>query len=149
MQVASKSVVLLSNVEVFDLLREVNKSSRKGKKSKQSNTATILYETMDYLKDTPSAIVPNSLFLRSILISLKPFNLTKSEKVEIVNHLPTSLVELQLMIEESEERFTEEQMNAMLNIITSFSESFNTSAEAHEEFMDTTPALEYVKTDDY
>lgn len=137
MQVASQSVVLLSNSEVLDLLKEVSAKGRKGKKS-QSNTATILYETMRYLEDTPASLTPQMDLIRGLTLKLKPFNLTKSEKLELINHLPTSLVELQLVIEESEERLTEDQMNELLNILTSFVESVTPSGET-DESMETSP----------
>ena len=139
MQVASQSVLLLSNAEVLDLLKKVSSKSSKQSKKAQSNTATILYESMKYLEDTPAAAIPQVHMIRDIALKLKPFNLTKSEKLEIINHLPTSLVELQLVVEESEERFTEEQMNEMLNIITDFAESIAPTDDANES-MDTSPA---------
>lgn len=138
MQVASDSVLLLSNAEVLDLLKEVGSRGKKSKKS-QSNTATILYETMKYLEETPAASIPHVDMIRDLCLKLKSFQLTKSEKLEIINHLPTSLVELQLVIEESEERFTEDQMNEMLNIITGFVESIAPAGDT-DESMDTSPA---------
>lgn len=140
MQVVSDSILLLSNAEVLHLLREVSSKGKKCKKA-QSNTATILYESIKYLEDTPAAMIPHADMIRDITLKLRPFNLTKSEKLEIINHLPTSLVELQLLVEESEERFTEEQMNEMLNIITDFAESIGPKDESRES-MDASPVAD-------
>ena len=122
MQVLPDEVILLSDNETLNLIKEVSRKGRMGKRS-QSNWATILYETQKYLEERPAALIPGPDAIRPLLIQLKQFNLTKSEKLELVNHLPTSLIELQLLVEESEERFSEDQMNEMLNIVTTFVES--------------------------
>jgi DNA-directed RNA polymerase subunit F len=146
MQVASQSIVLLSNAEVLDLLKEVSTKGKRGKRS-QSNTATISYETMKYLEETPASLMPHMDLIRELTSKLKPFNLTKSEKLEIINHLPTSLVELQLVIEESEERLTEDQMNQLLNIITCFVESVTPSGVTPDEPMETSPTAAVANDD--
>ena len=49
-------------------------------------------------------------------------NLTKIEKLQLINQKPSSAVELQYIIEDSEERFTLEQMDDLLEfVITSLS----------------------------
>jgi len=52
-----------------------------------------------------------------VAVKEKGFRLTKSEKLEIINQRPNNIVELQLVIEESEERFSEEAMNQLLELI--------------------------------
>ena len=133
MHVSPEPALLLCNAEVLHLLTAVSarSSGTRGRQAK-SNAATILYETLKYLEETPAASVPDDAAVRQLLLQLKQFKLTKSEKLEIVNHLPTSLVELQLVVEESEERFTEDQMNELLNIVTAFVESFMSSEEVED-----------------
>ena len=123
MEVVDKKEVLMSNYEVLQLLKEVSFNTRKKQKERKqgkSNLPTIVYETTKYLKESPSSCITDDATFRELLIQLKPFNLTKSEKLDIVNHMPNSLVELQLLIEDNEERFSEDDMQNILGIISSF-----------------------------
>lgn len=49
--------------------------------------------------------------------AVKPFNLTKNECLMIVNDPPTSALHIQLQVEDSEERLSEDQVNAVLEIV--------------------------------
>ena len=49
--------------------------------------------------------------------AMKDFELTKAEKLQLLNNRPTSMVEMYLMVEETEERMTEEQMGQLMNAI--------------------------------
>ncbi|KAI1287617.1 DNA-directed RNA polymerase III subunit RPC9 [Halotydeus destructor] len=129
MEVLNDNDALLSNNEVLNLLREP-----RSKKDEPKNLATIRYETVKYLEDLPCKYQNNEI-VRNFLIQFKEkgFRLTKAEKLEILNHRPASTVELQLLIEESEERFSEEAMNHMLELIQLTLPSENESEEAHME----------------
>lgn len=52
----------------------------------------------------------------NFLQAIKPYNLTKSECLMMVNDPPSSALHIQLQIEDSEERLTEDQVNEVIRI---------------------------------
>ncbi|CAO3575841.1 unnamed protein product [Absidia cylindrospora] len=52
-----------------------------------------------------------------IIIQNRQYSLTLGEKVQVLNLRPKSAVEIYLLIEECEERFSEEDLDNMLSII--------------------------------
>lgn len=125
MPVTKDEQLLLSNYEVLQLVLQANsdlKSTRSNKSrqnNQQSHLATILYESVKFLEESPCNLIKDESVVRSLMEGLKQYELTKSEKLEIINHLPSSLVELQLLIEDNEERLTEEQLSSILELICS------------------------------
>ncbi|KFM81772.1 DNA-directed RNA polymerase III subunit RPC9, partial [Stegodyphus mimosarum] len=133
MEVINERAALLCNAEVLAIL-ENSKSDLKGskygvqsgnEKNKQLSSKekglqrlnTIVYETIKYLEETPCATqTPEAI--RNFLTAINAYSLTKGEKLQLLNLRPSSLVEIQLLIEESEERFTEDQMNEILAVVT-------------------------------
>eukprot|EP00795_Rhopilema_esculentum_P000387 gene387-10053_t len=112
MEVTNENSAMLSNYEVLALLQE-------GKKGKHipTNVATISYETTRYLESTPcKQQKPETI--KNLMEALAPFNLTKAEKLQLLNLRPTSVVELQLIVEELDERLkSEEEIETILKII--------------------------------
>ena len=96
MEVTNKHEKMLSNQEVLDLLKEMKENKNfKGLK----NLATIGYETIKYLEETPAKHQDEKSITNFLQkIKEKEFRLTKAEKLQIVNHRPTNLVELQLLM---------------------------------------------------
>ena len=115
MLVVDANSALLSDCEVLLLLKEIQENKRKLKDNKQ--LATIAYESIRYLEDSAAAeVTPQQV--KDFLIAVKDkFRLTKAEKLQILNQRPNTLVELQLLIEENEERFSEEAMDQLLIIV--------------------------------
>lgn len=114
METVNANAAILSNFEVFNLLQEVR--SQQKRSNTGSQLATITYETIRYLQDTPCSHQSEET-VHKFLKALQPFKLTKAEKVMLLNNPPTTPLEIQLMVEESEERLTDEQVEQLLRIV--------------------------------
>ncbi|XP_061755217.1 DNA-directed RNA polymerase III subunit RPC9 isoform X2 [Nerophis ophidion] len=120
MEVKNANAAMLSNYEVFKLLTDL-KEQRKDSKSKHStghqNLNTIMYETLKYLSQMPCSRQSPEM-VKEFLSSMKHQKLTKAEKLQLMNHRPQTAVEMQLMVEESEERLSEEQIEDLIQTIS-------------------------------
>ncbi|XP_042908714.1 DNA-directed RNA polymerase III subunit RPC9 [Parasteatoda tepidariorum] len=138
MEVINERAALLSNAEVFSLLETLKSDLKESKYSQRLNKNekekgkerlnTIVYETFKYLEEMPCASQSEES-IKNFLIAIAPYELTKAEKLQLLNLQPKSLVEIQLLIEECEERFTEDQMNDILNVVA---ETLSSSTENEE-----------------
>ncbi|XP_012523241.1 DNA-directed RNA polymerase III subunit RPC9 [Monomorium pharaonis] len=102
---------LLSNYEVLDILQNTNSY-----KKKMTPLATISYQTIKYLEEMPCK-KQNPEKIHEFLKAMESFKLTKAEKLTLLNLCPTTQLEIQLMVEESEERLTDEEVETLLQIV--------------------------------
>ncbi|CAE6391115.1 unnamed protein product [Rhizoctonia solani] len=147
MEVVNKSSALLSNYEVLSLLRELEsdqlakaRSHLAAKKEEEGaalhghpippvagnptqdevpqNLRTIEVELISHLRDMyPLMQRQNDTAIRNLTRSLGKFSLTKSEKLQIVNLAPRQLVELYVIVENLEDRFNDEDLAEMLELV--------------------------------
>ncbi|XP_065890610.1 DNA-directed RNA polymerase III subunit RPC9-like [Dysidea avara] len=119
MEVINKNVALLSNYEVYEKLLEHQEHMKKKKGpalGKAQNLATVVYQTANYLSSTPCK-GQNPKCIGEVLTALKKYNLTKAEKLQLINLTPCTPVEMQLVIEEMDERFKDQEIDEMCEII--------------------------------
>ncbi|KAG7208921.1 hypothetical protein KM043_015100 [Ampulex compressa] len=115
MEVLKECSAYLSNYEVLSILQNIK--SNKKQKMTQNQLATITYQTIRYLEDTPcKRQTPETI--RDFLKALESFKLTKCEKLTLLNVCPKTALEIQLIVEDSEDRLNDEQVESLLQVIT-------------------------------
>ncbi|GBE85097.1 HRDC-like protein [Sparassis latifolia] len=143
MEVLNQRAALLSNYEVLTLLRELEsdhlartKTALRIKKEEEAagnlatktqapveeiceNLRTIEVEAIQYLSaDYQPTSSQTDAGIVQLTRALSTYELTKAEKLQIVNLAPTEPVELYVIVEELEDRF-EDKMEEMLGKVRS------------------------------
>jgi len=124
MEVLDTCDSLPCNAEVLQFLRE-HRTKLAGKAAKdkgQAKAATVVLETLQYLEKTAASTLIESYTsqtLNEFLGSIEKFNLTSSEKLNLLNHCPQKEVEIQVLIEDSEERLSETDVEELLSLVKS------------------------------
>ncbi|SAM07320.1 hypothetical protein [Absidia glauca] len=122
MKIKNTRSALISNYEVFDLVND-RISYQKQIQQSQSNVdypehlRTIQFELVEYIKGTPTSTQSEDQ-VKAFLQQIDRYSLTLGEKVQVLNLRPKSAVEIYLLIEECEERFSEEDLDNILSIIS-------------------------------
>jgi DNA-directed RNA polymerase subunit F len=60
---------------------------------------------------------PETINELTIALKAKPYKLLAAEILQILNHVPRNTTELSMLLEEAEERFPEEKLEAIVGII--------------------------------
>uniref|UniRef100_A0A1I7W300 DNA-directed RNA polymerase III subunit RPC9 n=1 Tax=Loa loa TaxID=7209 RepID=A0A1I7W300_LOALO len=117
MEIVDARHTVITNAEVFRLLQGRRKQQNELPKDQRSKVlGTIIYETNKYLQGTPAVMQKNAdieKFIRTVV----PFKLTAVEILQLINLRPRTAVEIQLIVEECEERLDEEQIESLVTII--------------------------------
>lgn len=117
MEVLKECSAYLSNYEVLDILQNIK--ANKKQKMKQNQLATITYQTIRYLEENPcKSQSPEKI--KNFLKAVESFKLTKCEKLTLLNLCPKTPLEIQLIVEDSEDRLTEEEVISLLQVITDY-----------------------------
>ncbi|KAF8931994.1 hypothetical protein BGZ47_011587 [Haplosporangium gracile] len=120
MEILQTNSAMLSNYEVMALLAD-QKAQRianevAGTREVAENLRTVEFEVQKYLATSPCSTQSGDQ-IRELKKAFKDYELMKVELLQILNLRPKSAVELLLVIEEFEERFTLEDCDKMLSII--------------------------------
>jgi len=131
MDVIDDNVALLSNYEVFSVLREMYLRRRPDAGLQQ--LATVSYETLRYLETTPCRRQSPEA-LAAFAGAVADFSLTKAERLQLLNHRPTSAVVLSLLVEEIDERLTtDEQVEELIDVVKSTLPGDDTDASGTDD----------------
>ncbi|CAK1545111.1 unnamed protein product [Leptosia nina] len=118
METVNPNSAFLSNFEVMQILQQLKDNTQK-KHKREGSLATVTYETVRYLQDTECQH-QSSDCIKKFLESVKSFNLTKLEKLMMVNTPPRTELEIQLIVQESEERLSEDEVKQIIGLVNEF-----------------------------
>ncbi|KAM0748550.1 hypothetical protein T439DRAFT_382362 [Meredithblackwellia eburnea MCA 4105] len=115
---------------------------------------TVTFECIKYLEDQIHPIRRQSKSsIKKLMEAMKAYDLTKAERLQIVNLAPVSDVELFVCIEDCDTRFPEETRPALLSLIKSHlspkSKQPNTTNNDKKMNVDEEDDNLYVASDDY
>uniref|UniRef100_A0A915PVD5 DNA-directed RNA polymerase III subunit RPC9 n=1 Tax=Setaria digitata TaxID=48799 RepID=A0A915PVD5_9BILA len=117
MEVLDPRHAVMTNSEVFRLLQSRRKQQNELPKDRRSKfLGTVIYETSKYLQDSPAAAQRN-VDIEKFIRAATRFKLTAVEILQLINLRPITAVEIQLIVEECEERLTEEEIGSLITII--------------------------------
>ena len=125
MEIIESNAALLSNWEVFAHLKQQKEQRMQHDRQKRLSSkmpekfCTVEFEISQYFNDLSLSNISHITAeqIKSFLAHFRSVPLTKAEKLQIINLQPRSSLELHLIIEECEERFSEEQLNEILMAI--------------------------------
>ncbi|KAJ8066020.1 hypothetical protein OCU04_005114 [Sclerotinia nivalis] len=112
MKILEAQSATLTNFEVYTHLKDVQTKHRTGGR-RPGNLDNVMKELIQYLEEAPSPLAQKPCpykedTIRNLLEQLRPYDLTKAEILMIINHRPTSMENLNIIIEELELRFPDE-----------------------------------------
>jgi DNA-directed RNA polymerase subunit F len=122
MKILESQQAVLTNYEVYQHILEQRARYAKTKRRGPGNYKTLVDELQNWLerRQSPLSQKPtlyNEKCIATLLERLRPYELPKSEVVMILNVRPPSASVLNAIIEDMYERFTEEQLEDIMNII--------------------------------
>ena len=123
---------VITNSEVLDLLKEQHAKrlqeeqamplpgARRGAPAASAwqlrqNAVLISEQVIKYLSDS-DAVLQSRESIASFMTAMERFQLTRAELLSIVNTLPRSNVEVHMLVEECEERLSEQDINTILDL---------------------------------
>eukprot|EP00842_Homolaphlyctis_polyrhiza_P001265 jgi/Hompol1/2139/HPOL_002084-RA len=133
MEVLDVNCNLLSDYEVLSIINAATKArtssapsskkNRQGQQQQQHNLSaneqdlcTVEYEVSKHLQSMPCAVQSPEI-ISAYIEAMKPWKLTRLEKLMILNLRPANATELSPLIEEAESRFSPEQMDEIMAIL--------------------------------
>ncbi|KAM3961287.1 DNA-directed RNA polymerase III subunit RPC9 [Aphomia sociella] len=125
METIKSNAAFLCNYEVMQILQQLKDTTQK-KHKREGSLATVTYETVHYLQDSDCKN-QSAQSIQKFLDAMKRFKLTKTEKLMMVNTPPRTELEIQLIVQESEERLTDDEVQSIITIVNEFFPVGNTS----------------------
>ncbi|EDW86513.1 uncharacterized protein Dwil_GK18530 [Drosophila willistoni] len=112
MEIVNATQSYLTNLEVMQLLQKI-KSTKK--KFGMRNLATVTYEALQYLEESPCK-TQTCEAITSYVKDLSSYRLKSYEILQMVNDPPTSALHTQLLIDDNKAPLTDEQNGKIIEL---------------------------------
>ncbi|CAH8507138.1 unnamed protein product [Schistosoma turkestanicum] len=103
---------LLTNLEVLKLIKDKLESKKKVRRQQ-----TLLYTSAKYLNNKSPCSKQLESGVQGFAEEVKVFNLSKSEILMLINHCPSSQVELSVIISDLDSRLSNSQADQILQLV--------------------------------
>mmetsp|Transcript_23930 Transcript_23930/g.35131 ORF Transcript_23930/g.35131 Transcript_23930/m.35131 type:complete len:131 (-) Transcript_23930:43-435(-) len=130
MEIISSNDGILCNAEVYDIIKEKRGQRPSCNNPELQNREVIENNLMSYVETQRQGTVSLDAvgpFIEAL--TKEGIVLTKAEVLLIINHLPTTPVEVHLIVEECDERLSEDQMQIILDSINKYLSNAEPSVE--------------------
>ncbi|RYP26216.1 hypothetical protein DL768_011781 [Monosporascus sp. mg162] len=129
MKILESQNAVLTNLEVYEFLSAQAKEYQEQKRRGPGNQETLRKELLQYFEAFPSPLSQKPLpfdaaVIPALLQRLRAYQITKGEFVMIFNMRPTNIPTLNAVIEDMEERFTQDEQEDIVNGIAEVLGSF-------------------------
>ncbi|KAL5849849.1 hypothetical protein ACOSQ3_007906 [Xanthoceras sorbifolium] len=115
MKILEANAGVLTNFEVLNFLQ--SRGASKDPTRVFSKIAPSEFKVYDYLVENISHNQTREM-VNECVEKLKKFKLAKAEVLNIINVIPSSLVGMDSIVEDSESRFGDEQLEELVNLVT-------------------------------
>ncbi|KAH8387657.1 hypothetical protein KR093_008539, partial [Drosophila rubida] len=123
----NETYAYVTNLEVMQILMKI-KSTKK--KFGMRNLATVTYEALQYLEESPCKTQTRES-IKNYLHDLAAYKLKPHEVLQMVNDPPTSALHTQLLIDDNKAPLTDEENEAIIQLTHKhFQSGGNTEAAA-------------------
>ncbi|KAI1164752.1 HRDC-like protein [Nemania serpens] len=143
MRILEAQNAVLTNVEVHTFLSNQAKEYQSQKRRGPNSLETLRGEMLQYFETFPGPLSQKPLpydvnSIPVLLKRLRPYKISKGECIMIVNLRPTTIPALNAVLEDMEGRFSEQQQEAIIQIVTEVLGEFPPPPEdGEEDAMDT------------
>ncbi|KAI1108665.1 HRDC-like protein [Nemania sp. NC0429] len=138
MRILEAQNAVLTNVEVYTFLSNQAKEYQAQKRRGPNSLETLRKEMLEYFETFPGPLSQKPLpydvnSIPVLLKRLRPYKISKGECIMVVNLRPTTIAALNAVLEDMEGRFSEQQQEAIIQIVVEVLGEFPPAPEDGEE----------------
>ncbi|KAL7624069.1 hypothetical protein AAE478_005626 [Parahypoxylon ruwenzoriense] len=138
MKILEAQSAVLANVEVYTFLSNQAKQYQEQNRKGPANLETLRKEVLKYFESHPNPLSQKPLpydakSIPVLIRRLRQYQITKGEFIMILNIRPTNVQILYTVIEDMEDRFSADEQQEILDIITEILGQFPPRADGDDQ----------------